>query len=49
MFDVPDYRWGEVVKTIIVSKMDSKLTEDEIIKFCNEKLAAYKRHKSLSI
>lgn len=35
---------GEVVKAFVVAKdeFDGKLTEDEIVKFCKERLAAYK-------
>ena len=36
-----DYR-GETVKAFIVVKEGEKLTEDEVIKYCKENLAAYK-------
>jgi long-chain acyl-CoA synthetase len=39
-----EYR-GETVKAFVVAKEGEKLTAEEIIKFCKEKLAAYKAPK----
>ncbi|MDF2691092.1 MAG: AMP-binding protein [Gammaproteobacteria bacterium] len=39
---VPDPMHGETVKACIVKEPGSQLTEAEVIKFCHEKLAAYK-------
>jgi len=39
---VPDPKRGETVKAFIVLKEGSKVTAEEIEKFCREKLAAYK-------
>jgi long-chain acyl-CoA synthetase len=39
---VPDPYRGESVKVFIVPKPGENLTEDEILKFCKSKLAAYK-------
>jgi long-chain acyl-CoA synthetase len=39
---VPDPYRGETVKVFVVLKEGQTATEDEIIKFCKEKLAAYK-------
>jgi long-chain acyl-CoA synthetase len=39
---IPDPYRGETVKAFIVTKADETLTEDEVIAFCREKLAAYK-------
>jgi long-chain acyl-CoA synthetase len=36
-----DYR-GETVKAFIVVKEGAELTEDEVVKYCKENLAAYK-------
>ena len=44
---VPDARWGEAVKAIIVRAPDGSLTEDEIIAFAQSKLAAFKVPKSV--
>jgi long-chain acyl-CoA synthetase len=39
---VPDPRRGETVKTFVVLKEGETATEEEIIAFCRERLAAYK-------
>ncbi len=39
---VPDPYRGETIKAVIVPQEGQTLTEDEIIEFCKEKLAAYK-------
>jgi len=41
---VDDYR-GETVKAFIVKKEGVELTEEEVFKFCEDKLAPYKRPK----
>ncbi|MDY6966014.1 MAG: AMP-binding protein [Halobacteriota archaeon] len=42
---VPDPDWGEAVKAFVVLKEGLDATDDEIIKFCDERLAGYKRPK----
>ncbi len=44
---VPDEYWGEAVKAIVVLKEGTKVTEEEIINFCGERLAGYKKPKSV--
>jgi fatty-acyl-CoA synthase len=44
---VPDSKWGEAVKGIVVLKPGQKTTEDEIIQFCKERIAHYKAPKSI--
>jgi len=44
---VPDQKWGESVKGIVVLKPGKKATEQEIIQFCKEKMAHYKAPKSI--
>jgi len=44
---VPDDYWGEAVKAIIVLKEGAKSSGEEIIKFCGEHLAGYKKPKSV--
>jgi fatty-acyl-CoA synthase/long-chain acyl-CoA synthetase len=44
---VPDSQWGESVNAIIVTRTDSALTEREVIVFCKERLASYKKPKSV--
>jgi long-chain acyl-CoA synthetase len=42
-----DDRTGEMVKAYIVPKEGVKLTEDEIIAFCRERMAAYKAPRAV--
>ncbi len=44
---VPDQKWGEAVKAIVVLKPGQKATEQEIIRFCKERAAHYKAPKSI--
>jgi len=44
---VPDDRWGEAVKAIIELKKGTSATEEELIEFCRERLASYKKPKSV--
>jgi len=44
---VPDEYRGETVKAFVVLKPDAEATEDEILAFCKERLAAYKTPKSV--
>jgi len=44
---VPDETWGEAIKAIISLKPDQKATEDEIINFCKQYMASYKKPKSV--
>jgi acyl-CoA synthetase (AMP-forming)/AMP-acid ligase II len=44
---VPDEHWGEVVKAFVVLKRGAKATEREIIDFCSERLASYKKPKAV--
>jgi len=44
---VPDDKWGEAVKGIVVLKPGEKATEEEIIRFCKDRIAHYKGPKSI--
>ncbi len=44
---IPDPKWGEAVKAIIVLKPGQRATEDEVIQFCKERIAHYKAPKSI--
>jgi acyl-CoA synthetase (AMP-forming)/AMP-acid ligase II len=46
---VPDEKWGERVHAVIVLKSGQQLLEEEIIQFCKERLAGYKRPRSVEI
>ena len=45
---VPDERWGEAVKAVVVLGEGSAVTEAELIAFTREYLAGYKLPKSVS-
>ena len=44
---VPDEKWGEAVKGIVVLKPSQKATSQEIIQFCKDRIAHYKAPKSI--
>ncbi len=44
---IPDDYWGEAVKAIIVLKPGQTATEQEIIGLCKERLASYKKPKTV--
>ena len=46
---VHDDKWGESVKAVVVSKQDQNLTEEDIISHCKDKLASYKKPKTVEI
>ncbi len=43
---VPDDRWGEAVKAVVVLREGADCSEREVLEFCRGKLAAFKRAKS---
>jgi acyl-CoA synthetase (AMP-forming)/AMP-acid ligase II len=44
---VPDDKWGEAVKAIVVPTTGTDLTAETIVEFCRTRLAAYKCPKSV--
>lgn len=46
---VPDDKWGEAVKAVIVPKKGIQVTEQEIIEHCREHMASLKKPKSVDI
>ena len=44
---VPDEKWGEAVKAVVVLKEGAEASEEEIIDFCKEHLASYKKPRSV--
>lgn len=44
---VPDERWGETVKAVVVRKAEAELTEDEVLDYARERLAGFKRPRSV--
>lgn len=43
---VPDLEWGEEVRAVVVGRSD-QVTEEEIIEFCRDKMAGFKRPRSV--
>jgi fatty-acyl-CoA synthase len=39
---VPDDRWGETVKALVVARSEATLTERELIDFCRDRMAHFK-------
>jgi acyl-CoA synthetase (AMP-forming)/AMP-acid ligase II len=44
---VPDEKWGEAVRAIVVLKAGQNATDREIIDFCRERIARYKAPKAI--
>jgi len=44
---VPDPKWGEAVKAVVVLKTGHHATEEEIIQHCKKQIARYKAPKSV--
>ncbi len=44
---VPDETWGEAVKAVVVVKHGVRLTQEELIDFCKDKMATYAKPKSV--
>ncbi|MDB9822611.1 long-chain-fatty-acid--CoA ligase [Deltaproteobacteria bacterium] len=44
---IPDPKWGESIKAVVVLKSECKATEQEIIDYCKDYIAGYKIPKSI--
>lgn len=44
---VPDDRWGEAVKAIVVRREGANIGESDVIAFCKDKIAGYKQPRSV--
>jgi long-chain acyl-CoA synthetase len=44
---VPDERWGETVKALVVARAGRSPTADELVAFARERLAGYKLPRSV--
>jgi len=44
---VPDARWGEAVKAVVIIREGQQIAEEELLAYCRERLAAYKVPKSI--
>ena len=46
---VPDEKWGEAVKAVVVASPGATLDEADLIAFCRRRLAGYKTPKSVDV
>jgi fatty-acyl-CoA synthase len=44
---VPDEKWGEVPKAVVVRREGSQLTENDLLEYCRQHLAAFKCPRSV--
>ena len=44
---VPDDHWGEAVKAVVVLRQGARATADELMQFCDGRLAGFKRPRSV--
>ena len=44
---IPDDKWGESVKAIVVKKPGAEVTPDQLIAFARERIAGYKVPRSI--
>lgn len=44
---VPDEKWGEVPKALVVRKQGGTVTEDQLIQYCRDQMAHFKAPKSV--
>jgi long-chain acyl-CoA synthetase len=46
---VPDDQWGESVKAVVQLRPGANATSDELIAFCADRLASYKKPRSIDL
>jgi fatty-acyl-CoA synthase len=46
---VPDPKWGETVKALVVAKADHQIVEAEVMEFCRQRMAHYKCPTSVEV
>ena len=44
---IPDDRWGEAVKAVVVVKPGASATAEELIAYCRERIAHYRAPRSI--
>jgi long-chain acyl-CoA synthetase len=47
VFGIPDPKWGEIVKAVVVLKLGKTLTAEELIAYCRRSLANFKVPRSI--
>ncbi|MBA0126425.1 AMP-binding protein [Haloechinothrix sp. YIM 98757] len=46
---VPDDKWGETIKALVVLEPGAQVTEDELIRHCKQRIAGYKAPTSVEV
>ncbi|MGU3432563.1 long-chain-fatty-acid--CoA ligase [Actinomycetes bacterium M1A6_2h] len=46
---VPDEKWGESVKAVVVAKPDTEIDSTKLAEYCSENLAGYKRPRTIDL
>lgn len=46
---VPDEKWGEAVKAVVVPREGMEVTEGEVIEYCRERMASFKKPKTVDV
>lgn len=46
---IPDEKWGEAVKALVVPKEGVHVSEEEIVEYCRNHMASFKKPKSVDI
>ena len=44
---IPDEKWGEAVKAVVVLRQGANLAEDQVIEFCRGRLGGFKCPRSV--
>ena len=44
---IPDEEWGEAVKAVVSTVDGGEVTEEELIEFCRDHIASYKKPRSV--
>jgi len=44
---IPDEKWGEAVKAVVIKSPSAELSENDVINYCSKDLAGYKKPKSV--
>jgi acyl-CoA synthetase (AMP-forming)/AMP-acid ligase II len=47
VFGIPDKKWGESVCAAVILKEGETLTEEEVVRYCKDNLASYKKPKKV--
>jgi long-chain acyl-CoA synthetase len=49
VFGIPDERWGEAVHAVVVPRVETDVTEEDLIRHCREAIADYKVPKRIEL